>query len=250
MKDQDEIIVFGVDVGKESVWAKVDSFPDDICNQINPYVVNKPQKIMYNANKSYKCDSDINVLVKQIIECLEDNKKIAIGFEAPMWTYYDTVTPRFKEEKPSHLWYTSAGAASHVMAKIFGLQIFNKLSSEYPNFKVTTNINNWVNGTIFLYEGFFAGSYKVARQINYKNTAKIGVTKSQLHYWDAFSVATAFWYYITNNQNMTLKSLVLTDLNSSYTKDSLWYKTSTEAKININDSSNDVYSNCITLTLQ
>lgn len=257
---KNNIVVFGVDVGKESTWVMMDSSPNDILDKNDPYNYTKSLNTISSNSNNYECSTDISQLVGKIRVSLESKKKIALGFEAPMWKYTYTKNKklseinvaRFVEEEPHHLWYTSAGASSHVMAWSLGFFIFSQLKNLYPNLKVTTNIKEWNEDTIFLYEGFFAGHYKIARDKASKYTGKVVRPKSHLHCWDAFSTAAALFYYIAPNQSKSIKSIKLNNKNKSFKKDLLWYRIAKDLGVVIIDNkTSDILDNeCVVLTLK
>ncbi|MGV7117238.1 hypothetical protein [Paenibacillus kyungheensis] len=264
---ENDIVVFGVDVGTESAWIEIDSPPGNLSKYS---VISKNKKeVMNYKNKSYNIGTNIDELVDNIVKAMSNNKKVAIGFEAPMWTFSytknfslrDIFKERFTEEKNHNhknkkthfLWYVSAGASAHTMALPLGVAIFAKLK-DILEVKITTNPDKWTNDTILLFEGFFAGQHKIAWYktipIMLKNKVVIS-TKKHLHYWDAFSTASAFWYLNHNSSFNQIPNLVVkkcVELNpNNFIIESLWHQIAEANEITIIDKD---YKLCDVVTFQ
>ena len=130
-------------------------------------------------------------LAENIRSDLDSQRRIALGFEAPMWlpagrvetlVEHPVFEPRFGAEKQPYLWYAQAGAAASIKALVLGSMLFEEIGPERLT-KTTTQIETWREDSgILLYEGFVVGERRHATESN--------ESQDEL---DARAVATAFF---------------------------------------------------------
>ncbi|WP_172195196.1 hypothetical protein [Saccharibacillus qingshengii] len=219
----EEIVVFGVDIGKDiPAWVKVNEDPTK--HSLDSYILNRPDKRFLDnisftnrnsATLDYTSGRDMKSLADAIFEELyvkgkPTNKKVALGFEAPMWTYKydilartrkssDVFVERFTLEKTTP-WYSSAGASVNTMAFSIGLELFSHLkakTSKAVAIEGTVELEEWRDQKesphkILLFEGFFPTAHKLPHTL-IPTTGYQTVTNGEKHFWDAFLVAASYW---------------------------------------------------------
>lgn len=136
------------------------------------------------------CGRSIEELAKTMAKDLEHGRRIALGFEAPMWVPLQhqqkpglrLFRPRFPTER-DHGYYLQAGAAATVKAFALGEMLCSYLREIESMLRFTTSPEEWSPGTILLFEAFVAGQYK-----GEPAPAKIKSPNE----WDALIAALAF----------------------------------------------------------
>ena len=186
-------VVYGVDIGvyrednpklkSTFAWARIE-------NDYSKCEKTKPNND--NSGKSIRC------LATKINCDLKNNKKIALGFEAPMWIPVEDLKKdgnlfkkRFEAEGSKYRWYLQSGAAATLKSIVIGKNLFGLLIKDI---QFTTSPEDWKNGNkILLFEGFAAG--------NYKGEIKNEETE---HKADARQIACAFIEYVKGNEECKL----------------------------------------------
>lgn len=117
-----------------------------------------------------KCGRNIARLRSEVLADLQAGRKVAMGFEAPMWLPIAEVEqpnhclfpPRFPAERGRE-WYLQSGAAATVKAIPLGKGIIPHVAQAVPPLCTTTQVaaESWHSNTLLLFEGYVAGDYKV-----------------------------------------------------------------------------------------
>lgn len=136
------------------------------------------------------CGRSIEKLAEMMVQDLRAGRRVALGFEAPMWFPLENrhrpnmnlFAPRFSAEQGSE-WYLQSGAAATLKAISLGTMLREHLHEFVGTTKRATMIEEWKPGTVLLFEAFVVGKYRVNNV-----TAGIGVTDE----WDAFTAALAW----------------------------------------------------------
>ncbi|MGD0489669.1 MAG: hypothetical protein ABSB94_21115 [Syntrophorhabdales bacterium] len=114
------------------------------------------------------CGRSMEKLAELMADDLRGGRRVALGFEAPMWlpleerhrANLNLFAPRFTAERGSE-WYLQSGAAATLKAISLGVMLRNRLRELVGTAKRTTLVKYWQPGTIFLFEAFVVGKYKV-----------------------------------------------------------------------------------------
>ncbi|MGB3632720.1 MAG: hypothetical protein WA982_01630, partial [Rubrobacteraceae bacterium] len=110
-------------------------------------------------SSKFECGRSIKKLAEAIAEDLESERRISLGFEAPMWLPLEHehspnlsfFGPRFKEERRRE-WYLQAGAAATVKAISLGTMLRKHLSRRCGKVGFVTKPDPWSPKTIILFE--------------------------------------------------------------------------------------------------
>ena len=113
------------------------------------------------------CGRSIQKLAELIAEDYLAGRRIALGFEAPMWlpleerhrANLNLFSPRFPAEQGRE-WYLQSGAAASLKAISLGIMLREHLHELIGNTKTTTLFEYWKPGTVLMFEAFVAGKYK------------------------------------------------------------------------------------------
>lgn len=121
-----------------------------------------------------KCGRSIEKLADAIAEDLEEGRRVALGFEAPMWfplkyshePKLRLFRHRFKAEKgkggeQGREWYLNSGAAATVKAISLGIMLREHLRCRYEEGHFATTPDARSPGTVTLFESFVTGRFKV-----------------------------------------------------------------------------------------
>lgn len=202
-----QISAYGLDVGvynlgtrgqvlnsTTTAWVRVNECPVPFLRM--QYNATRADGAFQNGHGStFHCGRDIIRLAEMVATDLNDGRRIAIGFEAPMWIpiygrlpvgRFSLFKPRFPAEA-GHEWYLQAGAAASLKALSLGHILFCLLPDKVRPLVLTTDFRAWLDRpeAIFVFEGFVAGDFKLS--------PPDGVPVKADNEWDAFTTAAAFW---------------------------------------------------------
>ncbi|WP_185157233.1 hypothetical protein [Paenibacillus anseongense] len=204
---------------------------------------------------------DTTDLADLIAQDLRDNKRVAIGMEAPMW-FPTQRQIRFNDEGSQNAhWWNPAASAATISAIGIGVNLFSILRNFLLEHKIepTTNLDDWFSSNkfeIFLFEGFINGpKYKLESKqwMNKFNKSIHDQKPPDEHIWDAFLVATAFWEFFMQRQQLnssnTQKNTQKVIVHSISYNDAVfshWHNILTKNNILLNPV---VHSDCLVLSL-
>ena len=162
----------GISPGSTTGWCRL---TDGVRTPEGQYEAHRYSETVRRVSRSesslspIECGRSIADLATAIADDMRDGRRVALGFEAPMWfpvelnhcSDLDLFSPRFDAER-SHEWYLQSGAAATVKATCLGVLLVHELRSKLDqDVRMTTNIDAWLPGTMMVYEAFVAGLYKV-----------------------------------------------------------------------------------------
>ena len=173
--------------GTTAAWCRVDDYSGDANLRFETSATpNDPRfgRFTSRSGSCYIAGHHIGDLAEHIVQDLQTGRRVALGFEAPMWfpiphnlgSGENLFEPRFEEEADFR-WYLQSGAAASIKSIALGRMLFwhirEKLGIEHPNgVKHATDLacrilpaHEWIesgdgHGEITLFEAFVAGKYK------------------------------------------------------------------------------------------
>ncbi|MCP1132909.1 hypothetical protein NKT34_06390 [Paenibacillus polysaccharolyticus] len=241
-----DIVIYGFDVGvgNNRAWTRLDSCPE----WLEQFTLEPGHKFSLQQ-KSYKVKKSLEELSKLLLQDI-GKRKVAIGFEAPMWipTYtFDkelssVFTERFAEEGENLRWYSRGGAVASQIAMPSGIELLTILKKKFQsNISVTTDISNWNKDTLYLYEAFIAGKHKFRPSNGNKN---------HQHYWDSFLSAAVLYDYLflgpvpSNIRNSKAQKCQPTAIMNSLSKRCYWNEIADAVHLDVVSSTDmcDVYT--------
>jgi hypothetical protein len=147
-------------------------------------------------------------LAHDIASEIKNYMKIALGFEAPMWipipqindSHQFKMSGRFYNElnQNSIRWF-EGGAAPLVKTLPIGYFLFSQILKHSPKIVATTDLSDWENAQIYLFEGFAAGKYKGVASSQFIDFKKENKKLSNDDLVDAFIIGSAFYQKHNNN---------------------------------------------------
>ena len=205
LRSPDVPVVYSLDIGvyhetkagrplskSSAAWARLDHDPGDL-RQIRMTSRSGTSVELSSANgATTSTDKDMRAFASQISSDLSAGRRVALGFEAPMWIPICTegpaagkplFAPRCSEETTRE-WYVQAGAAATLKALVLGAWLLSLLREDHRDAKFTVNVESWMKEPppILLFESFVTGKYRLPppRKVPADN-------------WDALLGAAAFW---------------------------------------------------------
>lgn len=172
----------------------------------------KPRNTSWvKLNSNGEIDSvgyNIRDLSNKIAADLNNNLKVALGFEAPMWipmpklseSHHFKMTGRFKNEleRNSIRWF-EGGAAPLVKTLPIGYFLFTELLKHRIGVTATTTLSQWGNADLFLFEGFATGSYKGIASSHFTDFKNQDSSLTNDDLVDAFIIGSAFYQKLSGS---------------------------------------------------
>ncbi len=230
-----KIVVYGIDVGKDSTrWSRL-SISSSFSYSNNSYIaidVYAPEK----NNGKYS----LNNLAEWVCQDMKAGKLIALGIEAPMWRPDSNnafiLTERFPSEANRQYW-RGLGAEATEKAKSIIRPLLNliklKREADQLHFETTLLKTHWSKDSLLLFEGYVTGKFKPdykflktivkKRDLIISKSKVAGVKLNDVgnDALDGFVLALSFWihYYqrydlllqLTRNSNFFTPKLFFVD---------------------------------------
>ena len=194
-----DLTIFGVDIGVYLLGKN--GRPTDRTTFAWSSVPTPPDPLETAAGSASARDPhSIAALARAVTTALKAGRRVAIGFEAPMWLpihsavpdgEFRLFAPRFPKEKERE-WYLQSGAAATLKAVGIGTLLFSDIVRQEVTPALTTNAARWrqSEGAILVFEAFVTGEYKVAAPAGHN-----------LDYWDAKVAAIACDLYLSATEH-------------------------------------------------